>query len=168
MQKYIGVKLIHAEPMTREQYNEYRGWELPVDEIHLKDEPGYLVEYIDSGRGNDSRHLNYISWSPADVFDKSYRPTEEMNFGLAIEAAKMGEKVARKGWNGKGIHIFLMDEAVGSSRPSFDGENCNERVQQFLAMDTTGLISDNEKAPRSVVPWLASQTDMLADDWFIV
>ena len=62
-----------------------------------------------------------------------------MNFGLALEELKKGNKVARKGWNGKGIFI-----------------------------DTTGLKSDNEFAPRDLVPWLASQTAMLAEDWEIV
>lgn len=56
--------------MTRGQYNAYRGWQMPTDEN--PDEEGYIVEYLDGGKPNDSRHENYISWSPKDVFERSY------------------------------------------------------------------------------------------------
>lgn len=61
MKKYVGVKLIEAKPMTRGDYNNYRGWTIPKDE-DPKDE-GYLVKY-----SND-----YESWSPKNPFDESYR-----------------------------------------------------------------------------------------------
>jgi hypothetical protein len=80
-----------------------------------------------------------------------------MNFGEAIAALKQGERVAREGWNGRGIFIELQtpDKHSKMSHP-------------YIFIDTTGLISDNEKAPRNLVPWLASQTDMLSDDWAII
>ena len=68
---YEGTKRVHAKPMNRGDYNSYRGWEVPADE-NPADE-GYLVEYVDGGRGNDSRHAGYISWSPKDVFERSLR-----------------------------------------------------------------------------------------------
>ena len=77
-----------------------------------------------------------------------------MNFGEAIHELKCGRKVARKGWNGRGIFIELQDPDSNSKMTS-----------PYIFIDTTGLQSDNEDAPRSLVPWLASQTDMLADDW---
>jgi len=91
-----------------------------------------------------------------------------MNFGDAIKAMKKGAKVARRGWNGKGINIFLIDEAIALKRVGFDGENCDVRLQQHIVIDTTGLVTDNSAAPKSCVPWLASQTDMLAEDWSII
>jgi hypothetical protein len=69
--RYTGTKTLHAWPMTRGAYNEYRGWPVPAPE-DPKD-AGYLVEYEDGGKANDSRHAGYISWSPADVFEKAYR-----------------------------------------------------------------------------------------------
>lgn len=57
---YIGVKQIKATPMTRGEYNKYRGWKIPKDE-DPKDE-GYLVEYTGG----------YQSWSPKDAFEKSH------------------------------------------------------------------------------------------------
>ena len=60
MQSYIGVKLIEAKPMTRGEYNTYKGWTIPVDE-NPADE-GYLVRY----------NPTYESWSPKDVFEAAY------------------------------------------------------------------------------------------------
>jgi hypothetical protein len=80
-----------------------------------------------------------------------------MNFGQALEDLKLGAKVARKGWNGKGIFIELQvpDEHSKMTHP-------------YIFIDTTGLQTENPDAPKSRVPWLASQTDMLAEDWVIV
>lgn len=80
-----------------------------------------------------------------------------MNFGEAIHELKAGRKVARKGWNGKGIFIELQVPDVNSKMTS-----------PYIFIDTTGLQTQNEEAPKSRVPWLASQTDMLAEDWFDV
>ena len=77
-----------------------------------------------------------------------------MKFGQAIEALKEGKKVARKGWNGKGIFIELQVPDAHSKMSS-----------PYTFIDTTGLQGDNPDAPRSRVPWLASQTDMLSSDW---
>ncbi|PZL78238.1 DUF2829 domain-containing protein [Enterococcus plantarum] len=80
-----------------------------------------------------------------------------MNFGKAIEKLKSSKKVARKGWNGKGIFIELQvpDEYSKMTHP-------------YIYIDTTELVTDNPDAPKDRVPWLASQTDMLAEDWEVV
>ena len=80
-----------------------------------------------------------------------------MNFGQAIEELKKGNKVARKGWNGNGIFIELQvpDEYSKMSHP-------------YIYIDTTGLVSDNPDARRNLVPWVASQTDMLSNDWVVI
>ena len=80
----------------------------------------------------------------------------DLSFGNAIEALKNGHKAQRKGWNGKGIHIELQFPDAHSKMSS-----------PYIFIDTTGLQTDNPDAPKSLVPWLASQTDMLADDWII-
>jgi hypothetical protein len=72
---YEGTKRLTAQPMTRGEYNSYRGWENPAGEDPA--DAGYLVEYQDGGKANDSRHAGYISWSPADVFKRSYKPVDE-------------------------------------------------------------------------------------------
>ncbi len=69
---YTGTKDVFARPMTRAEYNVYRGWELPADEDG--NDKGYLVEYVDGGKSNHPAHAGYISWSPADVFARAYSP----------------------------------------------------------------------------------------------
>lgn len=78
------------------------------------------------------------------------------DFGWALSKLRCGWPVRRRGWNGKGIFIKLQvpDEHSKMTSP-------------YIYIDTTGLRSDNPDAPRSCVPWLASQTDMLAEDWEI-
>lgn len=92
MKKYIGTKLVQATPMTRQAYNDYRGWKLPEDEAHLWNEDGFLVEYLDGGRANDDRHQGYISWSPADVFQKSYKIAETYIDRMNIEVNEINER----------------------------------------------------------------------------
>ena len=87
MNKYVGTKELLAKPMTRGEYNEYRGWELPENEN--QDDKGYLVEYLDGGKPNDSRHAGYISWSPADVFEKTYKTVDTWLDRVKIEQARV-------------------------------------------------------------------------------
>ena len=68
--RYVGVKVIYATPMSRRDYLELRGWELPKDE-HGDDE-GYLVEYADQKATNVPGFTGYVSWSPKEVFDAAY------------------------------------------------------------------------------------------------
>lgn len=71
MQRFIGTKTILARPITRGEYNAYRGWTSPAGEDQSAQ--GYLVEYTDGGTPNDPRHMGYISWSPKEQFDNAYR-----------------------------------------------------------------------------------------------
>lgn len=80
-----------------------------------------------------------------------------MNFGQAIEALKDGKKVARAGWNGRGIFIELQVP-----------DTYSKMTHPYIFIDTTGLQTDNPHAPKNRVPWLASQTDMLSEDWSVV
>ena len=161
MKTFIGTKLIQAHPMNRMEYNQYRGWDLPLNENGT--DSGYLVEYLDGGQANDSRHLGYISWSPEAVFRKSYRPVDGMTFGPALEALKLGKKVARAGWNGKGMFLFLVPGSTFKvNRPPLLGiylEGTEINYHAHIDMKT----ADNK-----VVPWLCSQTDMLAEDWVVM
>lgn len=79
-----------------------------------------------------------------------------MDFGYALKELKNGKRLRRRGWNGKGIFIELQ-------RP----DQLSKMTRPYIFIDTTGLMTDNPDAPRDRVPWLASQTDMLSDDWEI-
>ena len=89
-----------------------------------------------------------------------------MDFGLALIALKRGECVARKGWNGKGMFLTLQH---GST---VKGEQMrNEGAKNYYGSSNVRICShiDMKSADGSyVVGWLASQTDMLAEDWEIV
>jgi hypothetical protein len=83
-----------------------------------------------------------------------------MNFGDALRLLKHGEKLARRGWNGKGMFIYLVRGSTFQvSRPPLLGiypEGTEIRYLPHIDMRT---------ADGSCVPWLASQTDVLAEDW---
>lgn len=86
-----------------------------------------------------------------------------MSFGQAIEAMKAGKKVARGGWNGKGMFLYYVPEGRYPARTdaakSIAAEDDKVDYGAYIAMKT---------AQGNVVPWLASQTDMLAEDWAVV
>ncbi len=161
MQQYIGVKLINAKPMSRADYNALRGWQLPSDENGA--DKGYLVEYQDGGKANHPHFQGYISWSPEDVFNRAYGRATGMTFGFALEALKRGERVCRSGWNGKDMFLFVVPGSTFKvNRPPLLGiypEGTEINYCSHIDMRT---------ADGKIVPWLASQTDMLADDWQLV
>ena len=86
-----------------------------------------------------------------------------MHFSDALHALKSGLRVARAGWNGKGMFIFLVPGSVFKvNRPPLLGiypEGTEIRYHAHVDMKT---------ADGMVVPWLCSQTDMLADDWEVL
>ena len=152
MKKYIGTKIVTATPMSRGSYNTYRGWELPADENG--DDEGYIVEYMDGGKPNHPHHEGYISWSPKEQFDNAYREVDGMTFGQAIEAMKQGKRVARHGWNGKGLWLEMQ-------RPG-------EHSKMTLPYLYLNYPNDSANTPGARVPWLASQTDILCEDWVLL
>ena len=86
-----------------------------------------------------------------------------MNFGEALAQLKMGDKIARSGWNGKGMFLYLVQGSqFVVNRPPLLGIYPEGTVINYLPH------IDIRTADGSCVPWLASQTDLLADDWEIL
>lgn len=91
-----------------------------------------------------------------------------MDFGKALEALKAGKKVCRSGWNGKGMFLYLTtgsEVTYSKLKP--------ETQKALIAHPTTnvkinGHIDMKAADGSIVVGWLASQTDMLSDDWEVV
>ncbi len=84
-----------------------------------------------------------------------------MDFGSAIRALKDGKKVARQGWNGKGMFIFLGDDvSLHTDANLKELQNKDMEMRDCVCMKT----ADNAFQPG----WTASQADMLAEDWMIV
>lgn len=91
-----------------------------------------------------------------------------MNFGSALEALKQGKKVARHGWNGKGMWLWLKGGTMVKS------EWCHDPALKAIAdnnggeIEALGTICMKTADNKILSGWLASQTDMLSDDWIIV
>lgn len=137
MNRYIGTKEITAKPQP-----------------NAKGEPGYAVRYADG----------YSSWSPLAAFEEAYRPLGAgVTFGDAVFYLKKGKRVARAGWNGKGMFLYLVPPGDYPARTeaakAYWGDDALVPYGAYIAMKT---------AQENVVPWLASQTDVLAEDWVIL
>lgn len=95
-----------------------------------------------------------------DVFEAAYRETDCLSFGLAIEAAKKGKKIARRGWNGKNQYVELA-ERISYENAAHEVINANHEAIGNKALAFVGTSGVQ-------LGWLASQADMLADDWMLV
>lgn len=154
MKSYIGTKMIEAKPMNRGEYNKYRGWQIPENE-NPADE-GYLVKYRDG----------YESWSPKKQFEEAYRDCMGMTFGIALELLKKGFKVAREGWNGRGMFVVYQ-----KGYPN--GIPCNKQTAEAWGMDEGDLFKCNpylqiKQVDGSHSMWVPSIGDVLAEDWVVV
>ena len=119
--------------------------------------PGdYLVRYDDG----------YESKSPVDPFEDGYHPIKrdnQMDFGQALEMLTAKKRVARAGWNGKDMFIFLVPGSTFEvNRPPLLGIYAEGTVIDYLPH------IDMRTAQGYIVPWLASQSDLLARDWVLV
>ena len=155
MHSYIGTKIVNAKPMSKHSVSTIK--EIPTND-NEKDEEGYLVEYTDGGQANTPDYSGYVSWSPKDVFEKAYKASGELSFGAALEMLKLGKKVARSGWNGKGMYLILAEE--GSFYRVDQETDAETGTDPFIVMYTAGGTFQPG--------WLASQADMLISDWCIV
>ena len=88
---------------------------------------------------------------------------KEGNFSWALDQVKDGKKVSRVGWNGKGMFIFLVNGSTFTvNRAPLLGIYAEGTEINYHAH------IDMKTADNLIVPWLCSQTDMLADDWGLV
>lgn len=151
MEQYIGTKIVRAEPMSRGEYNKRRNWPITGEDLAKE---GYLVCYQPDG---------YESWSPKETFEAAYRRTNGLNFGLALEAAKLGHRIARASWNGKYQYVELGRDFQYTCEAS---DIPGSVAVQHTDIGSQALVFAGTRG--SQVGWLASQADMLADDWYIV
>mgnify|MGYP002626484112 CR=1 FL=1 len=157
--RYIRCHIVEATPMTRGEYNTLRGWEMPANE-NPADE-GYHVVYPGGCE----------SWGPKAQFEAAGRPIDGMTFGQAIEAMKQGKKVARRGWNGKGMWLCvpLCDGPKGIPATGIWGKpNAEYAEQNGGTVKVVPYVTMKAADGTIVMGWLASQTDMLSEDWVIV
>jgi hypothetical protein len=121
-----------------------------------------VIMHTKDGKEMDIRETERVIYTLSNILDDGWILADEENcpelggeatfgFDEAIKYLKRGMKLARKGWNGKGIFIHLC-ETDATTNP-------------FVCIDSSNLQTDNLDAKKNIVPWAPSQTDMLADDW---
>ena len=156
MNKFIGVKIIHAMLMIHGEYAlEKYGVNNAINTTEFsqqnKESEGYKVIYEDG----------YVSWSPKEVFEAAYRNIESLTFGLAIEAVKKGCKIARASWHDKGIFVYYVPGGTYPSQTEIAKREFGEsaKYDPYLAM----RMHDG-----SVSIYSPSTPSVLAEDWYIV
>lgn len=84
--------------------------------------------------------------------------SKNLNFSDALSLLKQGAKVCRIGWNGKGMFLYYVPAPCTDAGKKLAGPDGKVAYGGYIAMKT---------AQGNVVPWLASQTDVLAEDWCV-
>lgn len=140
------------------EWARYWKWEDNSIKMHCKD--GKILDIRETE--NVDYTLNFIlrdDWEIVGEADVKDLDIQTFTFGEAIHRMKAGQKVARKGWNGKKQYIQL---ATGISYVSADGElvNCEHDAIGNNAIAFVGTSGVQ-------MGWLASQADMLAEDWIV-
>ena len=160
MEKYIGTKVVKAEPMTMTEAQKVLGRELKPATL---EEDGYLVEYKDG----------YKSWSPKSMFEEAYREVGSVNFGGAIDLLKAGLAVRRKGWNGKGLFIVkqVPSHVTGEIIPNMQSlpqsakDILMSRENPHIDYTNQMLIINPDGRADS---WVPSSSDIFAEDWEVI
>lgn len=167
MTTFIVAKPITARPMTLGEYNIYRGWDIPADE-NPKDK-GFLVECHSTGKSNHPDHAGQITWVPKAQFDRTHSPASAMTFGFALEALKIGKKIARMGWGGQKMWLILVPGLFDGSLKVEPQHNQAllglKNLELHARIDAHTTDADGKVA---FVTWTPSQDDMLATDWQLV
>lgn len=92
-----------------------------------------------------------------------------MNFGQAIEALKTGQRVCRSGWNGKGMWLILIAGTPQAKLREGTPYRAATGLEECEILPHIDMWTTNADGRRAMLPgWLASQTDMLADDWQVI
>lgn len=128
LKRFIGTKTILARPITRGEYNAYRGWNPPLGEDQSVQ--GYLVEYTDGGTPNDARHAGYISWSPKEQFDNAYRARPLVSGLQPHQQRVVDEKAELDGRLAK-LNAFI----DGATFSTLDADSQNLLKQQAATME---------------------------------
>lgn len=111
-----------------------------------------------------------------DIFEKTYtldKGNGLMDFGEAIRQAKEGKKIARKGWNGKDMFVVYMEPLwLPPANTQDTMRKVNDRTAKWIGedapLDCQPYFAMYNAQKQWIVGWLASQSDMLSEDWYVV
>ena len=206
MKQFNAVKKVIAKPMTRQEYNDLRGWNVSTS---AKDEEGYLIVDPEIEANTLSYH-GEVSWVSKENFERHYYKSndqrvgemctapqdpdheltedevatlasggslcnccefvqvggdcpiekgDEFDFGSAIYLMQKSKSVMRKGWNGKGMYLFIIQGSNDIAK--LHGYGFGELLGEPTFSDAIFLKTVDNR----LVPWTISQSDALATDW---
>ena len=159
-----------------DKYNEFKDKENVVIALHIHMPDDSIetifnrkahekIKYVDKVYNDNLVHASndniYIVDAEFQCVDEPYR---NLDFGTAINLIQRNKKVAREGWNGKGMFIYYVPAGEYEPKTKVAANYCTAEnglvpYRDYIAMKTVD---------GTVVPWLASQTDILGRDWYIV
>ena len=127
---------------------------------------GELLSYGFCEYGTEDDQDRHVARN--DLLVEELAPNEGMSFGAAIALMKKGKKVARKGWNGKGMYVWVMPGSTIKNCPNISDPHLAEIDKAEGEIRFLGSIRMRTATGDVLTGWLASQTDMLAEDWMVV
>lgn len=167
---YIGTKTVRACPCTKlDHMTDYGAMSCSGEDYEkYKDVKGYRVTYPDG----------YVSWSPKEVFEASYRKYDDivwcadgsdrkLTFSDALFFIKQGKKAARTGWNGKNMFACL---SPGSSNPLKQDDWFSPAIRDYVKDGKELHVRPSfmlKTAQEDVAYWVPSCSDILAEDWYV-
>lgn len=185
LQTHSSDDLIRKANLDLEQYAEKQGWiePTPVDVLQREEVKNYIIGTskdfdssaqvhfvrltLQDGAISSGMHPNpMIAEEKATIAAIEYsikkgwieKVSPYCSFSKALELLKQGQKICRKGWNGKGMWLSYLDPYHNNQFSITEKDGAEGTFSPYIGMKT----ADNK-----YVPWLASQTDLLADDWMI-
>lgn len=151
LQDYVGIKRIKATPMGSHKYKSLNDVDYVPSGTNVN---GYIIEYPDG----------YTSWSPADVFEESYKKSGEMSYPMALFLLQQSKDaratISRTGWNGAGQYVVLIS-----------GASISHGINQFYGnpdVENKTLVQDClflRNSQGNLFAWFPSQGDSNANDW---
>ncbi len=142
-----------------------------------KEQPPKRVEYktmeeIQMSNENELREL-LEQRGATEACGDTEKPVGHMDFGEAIRALKAGHKVARSGWNGRGMYLWLKPAAEVKREwcrdPRFIEAIDQNGGESILGLGTICMFTHDSTGRKAVLTgWQATQSDMLYEDWYIV
>lgn len=125
-----------------------------------------VAEY--NGLSEEVKNLLHTQYVTAAAEEAVLHEGEEGTFGQAVESLKQGKKVARKGWNGKGMFLWLKPGTMVKSEWCHDPELKAIADKNGGEIEALGTICMKTADDKILSGWLASQTDILSSDWVVV
>ena len=141
-----------------------------------------VVMHCKEGNELDIRDTERVEYTLGNIMSDEWMIADKINcpvlggealfsFGDAIKYLKRGLKVARKGWNGKGMYLWLLPETVVKKEWCRD-ERLIEAMgnkDELLCLGSIRMFTHDSTGREAVLTgWLASQSDVLSEDWYIV